>query len=60
MEVNILSLSPGAVIAIRENAALNLRLREMGFEVVEIEFSEIIKAGGSVRCAILPLKRAGS
>lgn len=57
MAVNILSLAPGKVMAIKENAEFNSRLRQMGLEVIEVEFSELIKAGGSVRCATLPLER---
>lgn len=57
MAVNILSLTSSMVVSIKENAELNIRLRQMGFEVIEVEFSEIIKAGGSVRCATLPIER---
>lgn len=57
MAINILSLAPGKVVAIKENAEFNSRLRQMGLEVIEVEFSELIKAGGSVRCATLPLER---
>ena len=57
MAVNILSLTSSTVVSIKENVKLNIRLREMGFEVIEVEFSEIIKAGGSVRCATLPVER---
>lgn len=57
MAVNVLSLTSSTVLSIKENAELNIRLRQMGFEVIELEFSEIIKAGGSVRCATLPVER---
>jgi len=56
MAVNTLSLTSSTVVSIKENTALNIRLRKLGFEVIEVESSEIIKAGGSVRCATLPVE----
>jgi N-dimethylarginine dimethylaminohydrolase len=55
---NVLCLSPDRVISIAENRSVNERLVQLGYEVVTVPFSEVIKSGGSVRCDTLPLERA--
>jgi len=32
-------------------------LRNHGFEVIEVDITEIIKSGGSFRCCTLPIER---
>jgi N-dimethylarginine dimethylaminohydrolase len=54
---NVLCLSPSRIISIAENSSVNERLLQLGFEVVMLPFSEVIKSGGSVRCDTLPLER---
>jgi N-dimethylarginine dimethylaminohydrolase len=54
---NVLCLSPDKIISIAENTTVNKRLVQLGFEVVTLPYSEIIKSGGSVRCDTLPLER---
>nr|WP_028784151.1 dimethylarginine dimethylaminohydrolase family protein [Thalassobacillus devorans] len=60
MGVNVLSIAPGKVISLPHNKKVNEKIREKGFEVVEVDFSEIIKSGGSFRCCTLPLRRSTS
>ncbi|GAF13333.1 LOW QUALITY PROTEIN: NG,NG-dimethylarginine dimethylaminohydrolase 1 [Bacillus sp. JCM 19045] len=55
--VNILSIGNGKIIALPMNKSTNALLREEGFTVIEVEFSEIIKSGGSFRCVTLPVLR---
>ncbi|MFA1822849.1 dimethylarginine dimethylaminohydrolase family protein [Virgibacillus oceani] len=57
MGPNVLSIGNKTVISLPENKRLNHKLHEAGFEVIEVEFSEIIKSGGSFRCCTLPLLR---
>lgn len=54
---NVLSLGPRRVLGTKENPSVNGKLRSLGYEVVEIAFSEVLKTGGSVRCDVLPVER---
>jgi N-dimethylarginine dimethylaminohydrolase len=55
--VNVLSIGNKKIISMPINKGVNAKLRERGYEVIEVEFDEIIKSGGSFRCCTLPLKR---
>ncbi len=57
MGVNVLSLGNKKVISLPQNKEVNLELTNRGYEVIEIDFSEIIKSGGSFRCCTMPIKR---
>src|SRR5699024_8009405 len=54
---NVLSIEAGKVISLPENKRTNRKLREAGFEVIEVPFNEIIKSGGSFRCCTMPVWR---
>lgn len=54
---NVLSIGNKKVISLPENKLVNQQLRDLGYEVIEVEFNEIIKSGGSFRCCSLPLVR---
>jgi len=54
---NVLCLDPKRVISISENESVNNQLGELGYEVIAVPFSEVIKSGGSVRCDTLPVER---
>ncbi|MBP2079840.1 dimethylarginine dimethylaminohydrolase family protein [Oceanobacillus polygoni] len=54
---NVLSLGNKQIISLPENKRMNQKLIEMGFQIIEVPFSEIIKSGGSFRCCTLPLFR---
>ncbi len=58
MGVNVLSIAPGKVISLPQNEKVNKAMRDKGFEVIEVDFSEIIKSGGSFRCCTMPLQRS--
>ncbi|WP_093044978.1 dimethylarginine dimethylaminohydrolase family protein [Thalassobacillus cyri] len=60
MGVNVLSIAPGKIISLPHNKKVNEKMREKGFEVIEVEFSEVIKSGGSFRCCTMPLRRSTS
>jgi len=57
MGTNVLSIGNRKVISLPENSRINTTLKEKGFHVIEVPFSEIIKSGGSFRCCSLPLLR---
>ncbi|MFC4557272.1 dimethylarginine dimethylaminohydrolase family protein [Virgibacillus kekensis] len=57
MGPNVLSIGQRKVISLRQNKRLNKLLEEKGFHIIPVDFSEIIKSGGSFRCCSLPLVR---
>lgn len=59
MGTNILSIGSNRLISLSTNVEINYQLRKRGYEIFEVDFSEIIKSGGSFRCCTLPLVRDG-
>jgi len=57
MGTNVLSIGDGKVFSLPQNEQVNTAMRAHGFEVIEVDFSEIIKSGGSFRCCSMPLER---
>ena len=57
MGTNVLSIGGGKVFSLPQNKQVNAAIRAHGFEVIEVDFSEIIKSGGSFRCCSMPLER---
>ncbi|HWK22598.1 MAG TPA: dimethylarginine dimethylaminohydrolase family protein [Ureibacillus sp.] len=57
---NVLSIGNKRVISLPVNKNVNEQLRKRGFEVIEVDITEIIKSGGSFRCCTLPILREGS
>ncbi|MCA0993339.1 dimethylarginine dimethylaminohydrolase family protein [Pseudalkalibacillus hwajinpoensis] len=58
MGPNVLSIGEGKIVSLSQNKRLNRILTAHGFRVLPIDFSEIIKSGGSFRCCTLPLERS--
>lgn len=54
---NILNLGNKKLISLPVNKRVNDVLRRRGYIVEEVDFSEIIKSGGSFRCCSMPLLR---
>ncbi|MDC3418180.1 dimethylarginine dimethylaminohydrolase family protein [Aquibacillus salsiterrae] len=54
---NVLAIGNNKIISMPQNKQVNQQLREKGYTVIEVDFSEIIKSGGSFRCCSLPLLR---
>jgi N-dimethylarginine dimethylaminohydrolase len=54
---NVFSIGNKKLFSIPENKKMNEELRRRGYDVIELDFSEMIKAGGSFRCSTLPLVR---
>jgi len=57
---NFMSLGRDRVIAPKASRALIGQLRARGFEVAEIDMSEISKTGGGIHCMAQALRRAAS
>ncbi|HWO96764.1 MAG TPA: dimethylarginine dimethylaminohydrolase family protein [Bacillus sp. (in: firmicutes)] len=54
---NVLSIGHKKVLSLPVNKAVNKQLRARGYEVIEVDITEIIKSGGSFRCCTLPIMR---
>lgn len=54
---NVLSIGNKKVYSLPSNQIVNEKLRERGYDVIEIDLSEIIKSGGSFRCCTMPILR---
>jgi N-dimethylarginine dimethylaminohydrolase len=54
---NVLSIGNKKVFSQPQNTDVNKKMRDFGFNVIEIDFSEIIKSGGSFRCCSMPVER---
>lgn len=57
MGTNVLSIGDKKVLSLPQNKEVNKDLRNHGYEVIEVDFSEIIKSGGSFRCCSMPVLR---
>ncbi|RKQ27930.1 dimethylarginine dimethylaminohydrolase family protein [Oceanobacillus halophilus] len=54
---NVLNIGNNKIFSLPVNEKVNRQMRDRGFEVIEIDYSEIIKSGGSFRCSTLPILR---
>ena len=57
MNSNIFSISPEVIASEKSFGRLNTELRKLGFLVEEIQYSEIAKMEGLLRCSTMPLRR---
>ncbi|ADU28721.1 dimethylarginine dimethylaminohydrolase family protein [Evansella cellulosilytica] len=55
---NVLSIGKKRIVSLPINREVNQQLRIRGYEVIEVDITEIIKSGGSFRCCTMPLVRA--
>lgn len=55
---NVLSIGSKRILSLPVNKGVNEQLRSRGFEVIEVDITEIIKSGGSFRCCTLPILRS--
>jgi len=60
LATNVLSIAENTLISRKHQhcSRVNARLREIGFEVIEVPFDGAPSTGGSFRCCSLPLQRA--
>jgi N-dimethylarginine dimethylaminohydrolase len=54
---NVLSIGNKKIISLPNNKKVNEELSKRGFDIIEVDISEIIKSGGSFRCCTLPIER---
>lgn len=54
---NVEAIGDNKVIAIKNNKAINDKMREAGIEVIEVPFDQILHAGGGPHCLTYPVER---
>ncbi|WP_100373580.1 dimethylarginine dimethylaminohydrolase family protein [Bacillus sp. FJAT-45037] len=57
LATNVLSIGKGKIIALPQNKETNEKIVQAGFEIIEVDLSEIIKSGGAFRCVTMPIER---
>lgn len=57
---NMFIVSPKEIVLDKRNSRLCSILREKGFNIIELDYSEITKLWGAFRCTTLPLNREHS
>jgi N-dimethylarginine dimethylaminohydrolase len=55
---NVLSIGNKKVFSLPVNKNVNKELRARGYEVIEVDITEIIKSGGAFRCCTMPVRRS--
>lgn len=54
---NLQALGNHRVLSLKQNTEVNIALREKGMTVIELDITEILKAGGGPHCMTFPLER---
>lgn len=54
---NVQVLGNGRVISLKKNTYANEEMKKRGIKVIEVDITEIVKAGGGPHCMTFPLKR---
>ncbi|WP_174731891.1 dimethylarginine dimethylaminohydrolase family protein [Mesobacillus harenae] len=54
---NVLSIGDKRLFSLPINKNVNSEMRKRGYEVIEVDITEIIKSGGAFRCCTMPLHR---
>lgn len=55
--LNVQALGYKKVLALKKNHDINLQIKQKGYEVIELDITEILKCGGGIHCMTFPLKR---
>ncbi|WP_026693992.1 dimethylarginine dimethylaminohydrolase family protein [Peribacillus kribbensis] len=54
---NVLSIGGKRIMTLPVNKNVNRELRKRGYELIEVDITEIIKSGGAFRCCTMPIVR---
>ena len=57
VQANVLAIAPGTVVTAEGSDRISRELAAHGIEVLTVDFSEVTKVPGSLRCSTLPLLR---
>jgi dimethylargininase len=58
VQANVLAIAPGTVVVAAGSDRIAARLTARGIEVLTVDYSEVTRIPGSLRCTTLPLNRA--
>jgi N-dimethylarginine dimethylaminohydrolase len=58
LEANLLSLGGCRIVAPAGETRINLLLRRLGHDLIEVEIDQFVRCGGGVHCLTMPLARA--
>ncbi|MFJ9034083.1 dimethylarginine dimethylaminohydrolase family protein [Streptomyces sp. NPDC102274] len=58
VQANVLAIAPGAVVVAAGSDRIAAQLAARGLEVLTVDYSEVTRIPGSLRCTTLPLTRA--
>ncbi|WP_369228498.1 dimethylarginine dimethylaminohydrolase family protein (plasmid) [Streptomyces sp. R39] len=58
VQANVLAIAPGTVIVAAGSDRIAAQLTARGIEVLTVDYSEVTRIPGSLRCTTLPLNRA--
>ena len=58
VQTNVLAIAPDTVVVAAGSTRIAMQLRRRGIAVIEVDYSEITRLPGSLRCSTLPLRRA--
>lgn len=54
---NVQALGDGKVMVVKNNTTVNEKMKALGLELIEVDFVELLKAGGGPHCMTFPLVR---
>jgi N-dimethylarginine dimethylaminohydrolase len=57
VQVNVLPIAPGVIVATDGSDRITAELTARGIEVIHVDYSEVTRIPGSLRCTTLPLLR---
>jgi N-dimethylarginine dimethylaminohydrolase len=58
VQINVLAIAPGTVVLAAGSDRIATQLTARGLEVLTVDYSEVTRIPGSLRCTTLPLTRA--
>lgn len=58
VRVNVLAIAPGIVVAARGGDRISAAMAAHGIDVLTVDYSEVTRIPGSLRCTTLPLRRS--
>ncbi|MCH4177725.1 MAG: arginine deiminase family protein [Streptococcaceae bacterium] len=54
---NVQAIGDNRVLSLAQNTEMNRKMREKGLTVIEVDITELLKAGGGIHCMTFPLAR---
>ena len=57
LAANVVALDKETIISDKDNTRVNEQLKALGFEIIELKLTELLKAGGGPHCLTFPIER---